>query len=183
MPPRPPFGPSSTSVTRSAPGANRCLHSASVLYRASASVISKAAGASASARRRRANSLPFLDADWTWNGKTLQSVERRWFRSRVPRRDVHPVAAVGAGKYATRGQFGVIDRPARNARLSTAAPHLEDVMRCRGDRAHHWNAVRISGGDNDVLTVPRRAELHAVAGHRAAVAVGRAAWVVVRADA
>ena len=37
--------------------------------------------------------------------------------------------------------------------------------------------------DDDVLTVARRAELHGVAGHRAAVAIGRAARVVVGADA
>src|SRR5439155_15128385 len=48
----------------------------------------------------------------------LEDHERRWFRSCVLRRDVHPVAAVRTGEDTTCGQLVFIDRPARNARLS-----------------------------------------------------------------
>ena len=72
--------------------------------------------------------------------------------------------------------FGNVPEP-------TIELRLEEGLHRRGDRACHGNAVRIGGSDNDVLTVPRRAELNGVAGHRAAVAVGRAARMVVRADA
>jgi hypothetical protein len=65
----------------------------------------------------------------------------------------------------------------------TVELRLEEVLHRRGDRARHGDAVRISGGDECVLTVPGRAELHGVTGHRAAVAIGRAARVFVCADA